>query len=169
MVKVPLSNSFLEKRDGRRESSESLGAGTSLAPRFCQRISLGSVNDWKGSSFSKVQQLTDGQDSTRDRSRRPVKTRPGLDWPEWPREFEIPLCHQAALWPQMTSCSILSGCLSRKRRRIDRKDFDHVPQHHKHWQWHVCEIIFLRNSPLISTPLCKTKLKESQRKRLTMN
>ena len=47
MVKVPLSNSFLEKRDGRQTFSESLGAGASLAPRTRQRISLGSENDWK--------------------------------------------------------------------------------------------------------------------------
>ena len=47
MVKVPLSNSFLERRDARRKFSESLGAGASLAPRTRQRISLGSENDWK--------------------------------------------------------------------------------------------------------------------------
>ena len=47
MVKVPLSNSFLERRDARRKFSESLGAGASLAPRTRQRISLGSENYWK--------------------------------------------------------------------------------------------------------------------------
>ena len=47
MVKVPLSYSFLERRDARRKFSESLGAGASLAPRTRQRISLGSENDWK--------------------------------------------------------------------------------------------------------------------------
>ena len=47
MVKVPLSNSFLERRNARRKFSESLGAGASLAPRTRQRISLGSENDWK--------------------------------------------------------------------------------------------------------------------------
>ena len=47
MVKVPLSNSFLERRDARRKFSESLGAGASLAPRTRQRISLQSENDWK--------------------------------------------------------------------------------------------------------------------------
>ena len=47
MVKVPLSNSFLERRDARRKFSESLGAGASLAPRTRQRISFGSENDWK--------------------------------------------------------------------------------------------------------------------------
>ena len=46
MVKVPLSNSFLERRDARRKFSETLGAGASLAPRTRQRISLGSENDW---------------------------------------------------------------------------------------------------------------------------
>ena len=45
MVKVPLSNSFLERRDARRKFSESLGAGASLAPRTRQRISLGSENE----------------------------------------------------------------------------------------------------------------------------
>ena len=47
MAKVPLSNSFLERRDARRKFSESLGAGASLAPRTCQRISPGSENHWK--------------------------------------------------------------------------------------------------------------------------
>ena len=47
MVKVPLSNSFMERRDARRKLSESLGAGASLAPRTRQRISLGSENHWK--------------------------------------------------------------------------------------------------------------------------
>ena len=47
MVKVPLSNSFLERRDAPRKFSESLGAGASLAPGTRQRISLGSKNDWK--------------------------------------------------------------------------------------------------------------------------
>ena len=47
MIKVPLSNSFLERRDARRKFSESLGAGASLASRTRQRISLGSENDWK--------------------------------------------------------------------------------------------------------------------------
>ena len=47
MVKVPLSNSFLERRDARWKFSESLGAGASLVPRTRQRISLGSENDWK--------------------------------------------------------------------------------------------------------------------------
>ena len=42
MVKVPLSNSFLERRDVRRKFRESLGAGASLAPRTRQRIPLGS-------------------------------------------------------------------------------------------------------------------------------
>ena len=47
MVKVSLSNSFLERRDARRKFSESLVAGASLAPRTHQRISFGSENDWK--------------------------------------------------------------------------------------------------------------------------
>ena len=46
-VKVPLSNSFLERRDVRQKFSESLGAGACLAPRTRQRIPLGSENDWK--------------------------------------------------------------------------------------------------------------------------
>ena len=32
MVQIPLSNLFLERRDGRRKFSESLGPGASLAP-----------------------------------------------------------------------------------------------------------------------------------------
>ena len=47
MLKVPLSNSFLEMRDARRKLSEFLGAGASLAPRTRQRIPLGSENYWK--------------------------------------------------------------------------------------------------------------------------
>ena len=47
MVKVPLSNSFLDRRDARRKFSESQGTGASLASRTRQRISLGSENDWK--------------------------------------------------------------------------------------------------------------------------
>ena len=47
------------------------------------------------------------------------------------RQFEIPFRLQAASCPRVTSCSIPSGCLSRKRRRADRKDFYHVLQHHK--------------------------------------
>ena len=47
MVKVLLSNSFLERRDDRRKFSESLGTGASLAPRTRQRIPLGFENDWK--------------------------------------------------------------------------------------------------------------------------
>ena len=47
MVKVPLSNSFLERRDARRKFSESLRTGASQAPRTRQRISPGSENDWK--------------------------------------------------------------------------------------------------------------------------
>ena len=77
MKKSPIFK-FVSGEERRRwKFSESLGADASLALRLCQRIPLGSVNDWKGSSFSQVQQLTDVQDSTRDRSRRPVKTGPG--------------------------------------------------------------------------------------------
>ena len=47
MVKVQLSNLFLERRDARRKIHCSLGAGAPLAPRTRQRISLGSENDWK--------------------------------------------------------------------------------------------------------------------------
>ena len=47
MVKVPLSNSFLERRDVRRKFRECLGTGASLAPRARQRIPLGFENDWK--------------------------------------------------------------------------------------------------------------------------
>ena len=45
----------------------------------------------------------------------------------------------------MTSCSIPPSHLSRKRRRTDRKDFYHVPQHHK--PYHICEIHFPPNFP----------------------
>ena len=60
MVKVPLSNSFLERRNGRQKFTESFGAGTSLAPRLCQWISLGSVNHWKV-RYTTCQSWTDEQ------------------------------------------------------------------------------------------------------------
>ena len=60
-----------------------------------------------------------------------VRLRPGQDWQESGNQFEIPFCHQAALCPRVTSCSILPGCISHKRRRTDGKVFYHVPQHHK--------------------------------------
>ena len=47
------------------------------------------------------------------------------------KQFEIPFRLKAASCPRVTSYSILPGLLSRKRRRTDRKDFYHVPQHHK--------------------------------------
>ena len=47
------------------------------------------------------------------------------------RQFEIPFRLQAASCPRVTSCSIPPGRLSCKRRRADRKDFYHVPEHHK--------------------------------------
>ena len=47
------------------------------------------------------------------------------------RQFEIPFRLKAASCPRVTSCSIPPGLLSRKRRTTDRKDFYHVPQHHK--------------------------------------
>ena len=112
------------KRSWRGETSVGSSASRSeLAPHLCQRISLGSINDWKGSSFSQVQQLIAAQDSTRSIATS-GRSRPGQDWQEWPRDqFEIPLCHQAALCPRVTLCSILPGCLSRKRGRTDVKDF----------------------------------------------
>ena len=57
MVKVPLSNLFLERRDARRKFSESLGAGASLAPRTRQRISLGSDDDWQAPELSEVESV----------------------------------------------------------------------------------------------------------------
>ena len=47
MVKVLLSNSFLERRNVRRKFSKSLGAGASLMPHTRQRISFVSENDRK--------------------------------------------------------------------------------------------------------------------------
>ena len=47
------------------------------------------------------------------------------------RQFEIPFRLQAASCPRVTSYLIPPGLLSRKRGRTDRKDFYHVPQHHK--------------------------------------
>ena len=51
---------------------------------------------------------------------------------KWRRQFEIPFHLQAASCPRVTSCLIPPGRLSHKRRRTDRKDFHHVPHHHKH-------------------------------------
>ena len=52
---------------------------------------------------------------------------------------------EAASCPRVTSCSILPGCLSRKRRRTEGNDFYHVPQHRK--PEHICEIHFSPNFP----------------------
>ena len=133
MVKVPLSNSFLERRNARRKFSESLGAGASLAPRTRQRISLGSENDWKfrlrsSQSWNCGVDLELGcccSDLPVDKQvlDEICRTRK--------RQFEIPFRLSAASCPRVTSCSIPPGRLSRKRRRTDRKDFYHVPQHHK--------------------------------------
>ena len=123
------------RRRSRREFSESLGAGAVLLAadliwirKWLERIVL---------FKSAINRPTSKTGLAIDRD---VRSKPGQDWQEWPREFEIPICHQAVLWPRMTSSSILSGCLSCKRRRTDGKDFDHIPQHHK--PWHMCEILF---------------------------
>ena len=47
------------------------------------------------------------------------------------RQFEIPFRPLAASCPQVTSCLIPPGRLSRKRRRTNWKDFYLIPQHHK--------------------------------------
>ena len=47
------------------------------------------------------------------------------------RQFEIPFRLLAASCPRVTSYLIPPGRLSRKRRRTDRRDFYHVPQHYK--------------------------------------
>ena len=44
--------------------------------------------------------------------------------------------------PRVTLCSILPGCLSRKQRGTDGKEFYHVPQHHTP---NTCEIHFPPN------------------------
>ena len=64
----------------------------------------------------------------------------------WSRDqFEIPFCHQATSCPRVTSWSILPGYLSRNRRRTDKKDFYHAPQHHK--PEHIYEIHFPPSFP----------------------
>ena len=130
MVKVPLSNSFLERRDTRRKFSESLGAGASLAPHTRQRISFGSENDWKFRLRScqswKASSLSLGvvvQTSINKCRMRYV----GLGRNNLRSHFVFRPCHA----PRVTSCSIPPDRPSRKRRRTDRKDFYHVPQHHK--------------------------------------
>ena len=61
------------------------------------------------------------------------------------RQFEIPFRLWAASCPRVTLCSIPPGRLSHQRRRPDRKDFYHVPQHHK--PQHICEIHFPPHFP----------------------
>ena len=130
MVKVPLSNSFLERRDARRKISDSLRAGASLAPRTRQRISLGSEK-WLEIQAPELSELESVEpelgsccsDLDKQASDEICRTRK--------RQFEIPFRLQAASCPRVTSCSIPPGRLSRKQRRTDWKDFYHVPQHHK--------------------------------------
>ena len=81
MVKVRLSNSFPERRDGRQKFSESLGAGASRggeAPRQCQQISLGSVKTGKDSLFRKCNNWPTRK--TRLAIDRDVRSRQGQDW-----------------------------------------------------------------------------------------
>ena len=129
MAKVPLSNSFLERREARRKFSESLCTGASLTPRTRQRISLklGSENDRKFRLRSCTAEL-EGVElelgsccSDLDKQVSDEVCRTGK------RQFEIPFRLYAASCPRVTSCSIPSGRLSRKRRRTDRKDFYHKP------------------------------------------
>ena len=153
MVKAPLPISFLERRDGRRmlSDSESFGAGASLAPRLCQRITLGPVNDWKGSSFSQVQQLADVRDSTRDRSRRPVKTRPrlaGVTWPIWD-----PTLSSGRIGPKRLRARFFQVVFLANEGETDGNDFHPVPQYQKPSQ--ICEIHFPPNFPCKNWSSCK--------------
>ena len=137
MVKVPLSNSFLERRDGRWRFGESLGAGASLAPRLCQRISLGFVNDWNvegsssSSSLSQVQQLTDAQDSTHDRWRCPVKTWPGLAGVVTREIWDPTLSPGHVVSPSDFVLDSSGFSFSQTKENWREKNFYHVPWHHK--------------------------------------
>ena len=160
MVKVPLSNSFLERRDARRKFSESLGR---LPGTTHSSADLTWIRKWLEIQAPELSELESVElelgcccsDLDEQVSDEICRTRK--------RQFEIPFRLWAASCPRVTSslepgptlvdmvttgfhhinngwawfearvtsCSIPPGRLSRKRRRTDRKDFYHVPQHHK--------------------------------------
>ena len=76
----------------------------------------------------------------------------GIGWDMSDSEEAIwdPISSLAASCPRVTSYLIPPSHLSRKRRRTDRKDFYHVPQHHK--PKHICEIHFPANFPFKAGP-----------------
>ena len=130
MVEVPLSNSFLERRDAGRKFSESLGAGTFLGATHSS-ADLTWIRKWLQIQAPELSELESVElevgcccsDLDKQSSDEICRTRK--------RQFEIPFRLQAVSCPRVTSCSIPPGRLSRKRRITDRKDFYHVPQHHK--------------------------------------
>ena len=121
---------FVSGEERRPSEVQSLGAGASLVPHTRQRISLGSESDWKFGLRScqswKASSLSLGvvvPTSINKYRMRYV----GLGRDSLRSHFVFRPRH----CPRVTSCSIPPGRLSRKQRRTDRKDFYHVPQHHK--------------------------------------
>ena len=136
MVKVPLSNSFLERRDGRQKFSESLGAGATHSS-----ADLTWIRKWLEIQAPELESVELELGSCCSDFDKHVSDE--VCWTR-KRQFEIPFCLLAVSCPWVTSCSIPTGRLSRKRRRTDRKDFYHVPQHPNPNTY--AKFIFLRTS-----------------------
>ena len=143
MVKVPLSNSFLEKRNARRKFSESLGAGASLAPRTRQRISLGSENDWKFRLWScqswKASSLNLAVVVPTEINKYRMRY-VGLRRDSLRSHFVFRPRHA----PKWLRAGFLPVVFLANKEELTGKTY-RFPQHHK--PWHICEIHFLPNFP----------------------
>ena len=129
MVKVPLSNSFLEER--RPSEVQQVSRRWRLPGATHSSADPTWIRKWLGIQAPELSELESFEielgsccfDLDNKVSDEICRTRK--------KQFEIPFRLWAASCPRVTSCSIPPGRLSRKRRRTDQKDFYHVPQHHK--------------------------------------
>ena len=129
MVKVPFSNSFLERRDARRKFSEFLGAGASLAPRTRQRADHLDPT------------MTEGSGAVRARKRRAWAwewwfrlRQTSIEWDKSDSEETIwdPISSLGRVMPPSDFVLDSSrSSFSQTKKNCHRKDFYHVPQHHK--------------------------------------
>ena len=131
MVKVPLWNSFLERRDDRRKFSESLRTGASLAP--CTHSSADStwIRKWLKIQAPELSELESFEHELGSCCSDLHKQVSGEICRTRKRQFEIPFSSLGRVMPPSDFMLDSSHRLSRKRRRTDRKDFYHAPQHHK--------------------------------------
>ena len=122
MGKVPLSTSFLKSRDACRKLvppwRHALVSGCHLDPKKTRNSGSGAVRAGKRwLSLGVVVPTLINQYRMRYVGLRETILDPNSSL--------------GRVMPRVTSCSIPPGGLSRKRIRTDRKDFYHVPQHHK--------------------------------------